>query len=191
MQNLQGFSPVPGMHPRHHRAAVQRGSLRQADRKIRRHQHRNRLCGGNRPVSQQITQGQGQHGGPGADLSGQISGQECRQHVADAHQGEQSARLRVGQSEFFLQQTDHHAAGNGADSAEKKRAVSPASDSRFIHGSFLRSLSAPVFSVLPEEPADFPSLSPDRIPLFQTFRNDPAKSCLFPLIRLIIICEMI
>ena len=71
-------------------------------------------------VAHGITRGQQQDTGLHAQHPRQDAGEEACQQVADAHEGEQGARHAVGKAVALLQKAHHHAAGDGADAAEKE-----------------------------------------------------------------------
>ena len=101
-------------------AGVHGAALGDAHQEERDTQQQLRAGEAHHPIAQRIARGQQQNTGLEAQHPGQHAGQETRQQVANAHQGEQSARHAIGKAVFLLQQADHHTAGNGADPAEKE-----------------------------------------------------------------------
>ena len=102
-------------------AGIHGAALGDAHQKEGQRQQKRKPGKAHEPVAQQVAEGQQKDAGLEPQNPGQDAGQKARQQVADAHQGEQGAGHAVGKPVLLLQQTHHHAAGDGADAAEKRR----------------------------------------------------------------------
>ena len=128
----QGTAGVAGVHGVHapgavcrvaadkDGAGVQDTALGNAHNEEGQRQQNGQAGQAHQAVAHRIADGQKQDAWLHAHFSHQRTGQQTRQQVADAQQAEQGAGHAVGKAVFFLQQADHHTAGNGADAAEKE-----------------------------------------------------------------------
>ena len=113
-------------------AGVHGAALGNAHKEERRRQQDFRPGKAHDPVADGVPDGQQQDAWFQPQHTRQHTGQKTRQQIADAHQREQRPGHAVGKPILFLQQADHHAAGNGADAAEKESHKARIPQARFL-----------------------------------------------------------